>query len=324
MEQNRTLLIVLLCFVAYLMYEAWQKDYNQKQQIASPATSSSTAQSPTEEARKPPGSELMPAPTATQDSTPSTTMPALSSNKDIEKGVHLSVQTDVYHAEIDTQGGDLVLLDLVKYPLHFNQKDTPFRLLDTSTNRYFVAQSGWFLSDDPDNKIVPGSRSVYKTDNYKYQLAENQNTLQVDLHWVNAQGIQFLKRYEFHRGSYVVDVKHIVNNPSEADFKANLYLRLQRNEPKTKGGFFMLPTFTGPVFYSPDKKYQKIKFSQIDDIKDQSVKDAINRDITGGWVAMIEQFFVGSWIPNDKLSFRYFTSRSDNGDHHYMIGMVTE
>jgi len=325
MEQNRTLLLVLLIFVAYMMYEAWQKDYHPKPEVSTTTTPAGTKQLPDSTKAITPGNESMPLPGGSKQSGSSeTTAQAIPSKHGIEQGQRLIVQTDVYRAEIDTLGGDLSQLDLAKYPLHFNQKDTPFRLFDTSALRYFVAQSGWFLTDDPDNKIVPGSHTVYKADSANYQLNEGQNSLQVDLHWQNSQGVQFTKRYEFHRGSYVIDVKHFVSNPGNKEFKANLYLRLQRNEPKTKGGFFMLPTFTGPVYFSPDKKYQKIKFSEIDDVKAQAVKDAIQRDITGGWAGLIEQFFVGAWIPAEKQNFRYFTSRTEGAEHHYMIGMVME
>ncbi len=325
MEQNRTLLIVLLCFVAYMMYEAWQKDYHPVQTVSSPSPTPGSAAIPGKEKSVNSGNALMPVPSGAKQNADTDLKAASTKSKtEIERGHRLTVQTDVYRAEIDTLGGDLAQVDLAKYPLHFNQKETPFRLFDTTALRHFVAQSGWYLPNDPDNHIVPGSRTVYKADKDSYRMEPSDNSLQVDLHWVNAQGVQFTKRYEFHRDSYIINVTHFVSNPGEKEFKANLYLRLERNAPKTNGGFFMLPTFTGPVYYSPDKKYQKIQFSHIDDVKDQSVKDAIQRDISGGWVAMIEQFFVGAWIPDDKINFKYFTSRTEEAEHLYMIGMVAE
>lgn len=325
MEQNRTLLIVLLCFVAYMMYEAWQKDYHPVQTVTGTSPTTGPSAVPGGENANKTSTALMPVPSgAKQKNNSEPGALSVKSSSDLMQGQRLVVQTDVYRAEIDTLGGDLALVDLTKYPLHFNQKETPFRLFDTTTARHFVAQSGWYLPTDPDNHIVPGSRTIYSADKASYRMEPNENTLQVDLHWLNPQGLQFTKRYEFHRDSYVINVTHFVSNPSDKDFNANLYLRLERNAPKTQGGFFMLPTFTGPVYYSPDKKYQKIQFSHIDDVKDQPVKDAIHRDVTGGWAAMIEQFFVGAWIPDEKLNYKYFTSRTEDAEHLYMIGMVAE
>ena len=77
------------------------------------------------------------------------------------------------------------------------------------------------------------------------------------------------------------------------------------------------------AYYSPDEKYQKVKFSKIDDASPQnsSKYDAINRQFAGGWAAMIEHYFVGAWIPPKDAVYRYFTGRLD--DNRYLIGLMS-
>ncbi|MBI3562832.1 MAG: membrane protein insertase YidC [Gammaproteobacteria bacterium] len=318
MEQNRTLIILLLCFVTYLLYVEWQKDYAPKPVVTAPAASGGHAAMPTLTP-----STQMPAATPT---TNGAGLPAVSPTAlpAALQGQRIQINTDVYRAQIDTLGGDLSEVDLTHYPVHFKKKNEPFRLMETTPQRFFVAQSGWHLQDDPDNHTVPGSHTIYSSEKTEYKLTQGDKDLQVDLHWKNPAGVEFIKRYVFHRDSYVIDVKHIVTNLSDKGFKADLYLRLQRSAPEKTNGFFMLPIFVGPVYYSPDQKYHKIKFSDIDEVKTPGVKDAINRDISGGWAAVIEQFFVGAWIPDPKQSYKYFTSKVDDNSHRYMIGMVTE
>lgn len=314
MEQNRTLLILLLCFVAYLMYQQWQSDYGPKPP-APKAAPTPAAQNAT---------PAMPVAGTTSSNTSSTSSVVPSTAVAQEKGQRIKIETDVYRAEIDTLGGDLSEVDLLKYPVAFNRKDEPFRLMETGQHRFFIAQSGWYLPNDAENNLVAGSRTIYHTEQTSYKLANGQNELSVDLTWQNAQGIVFTKRYVFHRDSYLIDVTHIVSNPSKSELKTNLYLRIQRNAPATKSGFFALPNYVGPVYYSPDHKYKKVSFNDIDGIKDSNVKDAINRSFSGGWAAVIEQFFLGAWIPPANETFKYFTSKTDEANHHYMIGMVTE
>lgn len=315
MEQNRTLLILLLCVVAYFMYQQWQTDYGPK-----PKTPTTTP-TPAGQTSAP----SMPISGKTTNTGSTAAAPTASVPTSIEqKGQRIVIETDVYRAEIDTLGGDLSEVDLLKYPVAFNRKDEPFRLMEESQQRFFVAQSGWYLSDDPENKKVAGSRTIYHTDHTHYKMADGQKDLSVDLTWKNSQGVQFTKRYVFHRDSYAIDVVHEVNNPLQTELKTNLYLRLERNAPATKSGFFALPNYVGPVYYSPDHKYKKVSFSDIDGIKDVSIKDAINRSFTGGWAAVIEQFFLGAWIPPANENFKYFTSKKDEANHRYLIGMFTE
>ena len=75
-------------------------------------------------------------------------------------------------------------------------------------------------------------------------------------------------------------------------------------------------TFTGPAIYTEAKKYQKVEFSDIEKNKVDVEKKASN-----GFVAMVQHYFVSSWILGDGLSRDLFMRKVDN--NLYAAGMIT-
>jgi YidC/Oxa1 family membrane protein insertase len=108
-----------------------------------------------------------------------------------------------------------------------------------------------------------------------------------------------------------VEVEHQVRNLGDEDWSARPYHQLQRTPLQQQSRF--LYTYTGGVLYSPEEKYQKISF---DDMQDEN----LNRDVKGGWAAMIQHYFLSAWIPPAEQTARYY-SRALQGER-YVIGMI--
>lgn len=234
------------------------------------------------------------------------------------------VDSDVYHAVIDSQGGDLRELDLKKYPVSVNKPNDPYRLLDETRKRDFVVQSGFFVYGDKQLKsLTPNRKTVYHSEKTHYTVGKSKDGTNVDLVWTNSKGMQFIIRYNFQPDSYHIRVSHIIKNPTNTPWDGNIYLRLERTPPVSHKGLAHLPTYIGPVYYSPEDKYTKVKFSHIDDAKpsDGGVRDAIDKQFAGGWAAIIEHYFVAAWIPPKKAVYQYYTAKQ-SGDR-YLIGMLS-
>ncbi len=331
MEQQRLFLILLLGMISVLMYFEWQKDYG-PQPVA--AITSQTGQTDL---------SGLPTPTTQVGSTdesgmpiPQTSTDSTQANQSVQqqivnattqsKGKLITIESDVLRVKIDTQGGGVQLVDLLKYPVSIEEKDTPFRLMDISPQRNFNAQHGFFISNN-DSKlksITPTSKTVYNARQDTYSLDGDE--LVVDLDWTNQEGITFTKRFKFTRGSYSIEVSHQIKNLSSVTWTGHSFVRLERVPPESNNGLAMLPTYTGPVFYSPEKKYDKIDFDEIDDSLEPNQKgtlDAINMEFAGGWIAMIEHYFVGAFIPPKDDVYRYFTHKPSRSGNKYWIGMMS-
>ena len=139
MDNLRTFAIFGLLIVSLLLWEAWQKDYVRPQQAIQQAAVAAVESD-------------LPAATVIIDqqddlpSMPSTgnlaSLPDLDQRLAANSANKIHVKTDVMDLYINTQGGDIRDLALLKYPVESSTPDVPVQFLaDTATN-FFVTQSG--------------------------------------------------------------------------------------------------------------------------------------------------------------------------------------
>jgi YidC/Oxa1 family membrane protein insertase len=297
MDNPRVLLAIALSFLVLLIWQAWMQDYGPQQQVPEPVTEKSdTAQVPTVGGEDLPAVAEEPALQATEPLT-----------VQLPEGQQVEVVTDQFRAIIDTRGGDLRQVDLLQYPQSTKADSPPFRLMETSTRQLFIAQSGLRIGKGPE----PTHHATFRADQRKFELSADADQLEVPLHWTDGKGVEVTKIYRFHRDSFVVDVEFLINNQSEEVWKAQPYFQLQRTPLAETSR--LLYTYTGGVIYSAEEKYEKISF---DDMQEQN----LNREIIGGWAAMLQHYFVGAWVPPADQAQRYYT-RALQGER-YVIGLI--
>ena len=305
MENIRFLLITGFFVTLFLLYQAWQADYGkQTPGPAAPQTTGSTAVPGSDASDKPeiPG-------TATQDRRPAVARqdavatPAQSANT-------VTVKTDNYRLHIDPHGAGIVKVELLKYPVSVDTPDQPFVLMDRSEELLYITQGGLLSKEE-----APTHKSEFKTDQDEYQLGNNQKTLDVPFYW-SSGNITVKKIFEFQRDNYQVHVHYEITNNGQSPWAGQSYIQLKRDKPKKKKGFGSgRYTFTGAVISSPEKRYKKISFKDIDE-------EELNEDIVNGWAAMIQHYFVTALVPAEKTaSYHYYTMAQTDGN--YAIGMVT-
>jgi len=309
MEQQRFFLFIALSIILFLLWDAWQKEFA-PQPVPTVVGSQTNIASPTSSTRAadiPEGADV-PAVITTPGNVPrAEQLSALPTSKEI------IVETDLLRVVINTTGGDVRRVDLLNYPVDIKEPETAFRLFNDEADDIFMAQSGFASKKARENSLTqaPNHYTVYAAAKTKYKLAANQETLQVPLVWVSKEGVEFNKTFIFKRGEYLLDVKHTISNRGNKPWYGNLYQQLQRKVPEDEGSAFIY-TYTGGVYYSPEEKYQKYNFDDMEDAN-------LNKTITGGWTAMIQHYFLGAWLPVEKDSFTYY-SRSLSGER-YVIGM---
>ncbi len=303
MDNQRVILFFALSFVLLLIWQAWQKDNIVPQPAA---TTTQTAESP------PLAEQAEDVPITPQDSSQMDTdilSVAQASQEVLKKGQRIRVRTDVLDVEIDTMGGDIRQVDLPAYPVNPEQPEHPFRLMEDSATRIFIAQSG-LLS----KQSAPDHHASFSADQEDYRLPEGANEIQVPLRWASEDGVTVTKTYTFKRNSYVIDIAQTINNGAEQEWRGHQYRQFQRTEPGDSEKSTFIHTYTGGVIYSDEEKYEKIDF---DDMKDGD----LSRDIKGGWAAMIQHYFVGAWIPDEDEVNHYYTKAPQGSP--YILGFVS-
>jgi YidC/Oxa1 family membrane protein insertase len=119
------------------------------------------------------------------------------------------------------------------------------------------------------------------------------------------------KTLRFRRDSYLVGINYEVNNISTQPWVSYLYSQFNRSAPVGKsGGFGQIPSYTGGAIYTEEEKYEKITFDDIDEAN-------LDRQEVGGWVSMMEHYFVAVFIP-EVPNNKFYSSKS--GDR-FILGL---
>jgi len=290
MDIRRLILITIFSFSLVMLWEAWIKR-NQPPQLPTAAQSAQTAGVPS-------GSASAPVATASVAATPQ------EGSADRHKAPRVIVETDLLRAEISAVGGDIVKLELLKHG-QTGAPEKPFVLFDDgSLGHDYFAQSGLI------GKGLPNHNTVYALPAGKQVLANGQDTVEVRLEApASEDGIKSSKILRFHRGSYLIDVVHQVENGGAAAVPVQAYFKFTRDEKaaEASSSYFGAHTFTGPAFYSEASKYKKVSFEDI-----RKGKAKLPEAAGDGWAAMVQHYFVGAYLP--KAGQReFFTQDLGNG-----------
>ena len=307
MDNIRLILILALAYTGFLLWQAWQEDYVH---TAAPYPSQTAQETATSTGSADQSVPQVPAVTNIDGAVPQAAKPG-EAGKPVRNGQLITVTTDTLKVSIDTRGGTIVETLLLKYPVSIQQQDVKYRLMSRSPDDFFIAQNGLLGAADQE---APTHESVFSTARTSYQLKEGQEQLVVDLVWVGSSGVKVTKRYHFTRGSHRVDLENIVENASAVPWQAREYRQLQRGEPAAKGSIFMMHAFIGGVSWDPVDKYQKHDFGDL-------AAGTLNKEVTDGWIAMIQHYFVVSLVPPRKEPRHFYSKGLANG--HYVIGEYT-
>ncbi len=302
-EQVRTLLVIALAVVSLLIWQAWRQDYGPKPVTPAPQSSSMNGDAP-----EPAEASAPDVPDAiVPDQPPAAETPELTASP--SPGEAVSVRTDFYQAQIDLVGGTLSRVDLLKYPVSTDKPDVPFSLLNNNPPGVFLAQSGLVGSEGS-----PNHHQRFSAPASRYFMEEGEDRLVVPLKWEGSNGISVIKRYVFYRDRYKIDVSFEVTNNTPEPWQGRMYGQFQRGVVEETRGIFRTYTYTGGVVSTPDKPYEKIDFSDM-------TKSNLNLTSTGGWIAMIQHYFAGAWVPDQNVDSHYYSKALVN--ERYVIGVLT-
>lgn len=306
MNMQRNILIAALLVITYLMVLQWNTDF--MQQDLPPVAETSVApinnsDLPTETAPLANGdSSDVPQPIDAngEPTVGAGDMPAKQNDNLIQ------VATDTLNVTINPIGGDIVSLSLPKYPARKDRPDLPFQLLEQSSNRLYVAQSGLTGRQGPDSSK---GRAQYSSEQSSYSLSDDQSTLVVDLKTSNA-GVNFIKRYTFTRDTYLVEVDYLIDNQSSEAWSGSAFGQLKRDDagdPSSSTATGMA-TFLGAAYWSADSSYSKMKMGDLDDEK-------LNEKVDGGWIAWLQHYFVSAWVPDADTQHTFSTLKDSQGNY---------
>jgi YidC/Oxa1 family membrane protein insertase len=308
---RRTILWVIFGFSLVMLWDQWQV-YNGKPATFFPSSkpvASALAPSRAASANASAASGVSMVPQSTVAAAPGA-VPAPASPASPAAAVpreQITISNDLMRVTFDTEGGTIVRTELLKYT--GDKTGEPFVLMNENPERVYVAQTGLIGGNFPNHKTVmsfSGDRS----------LKEGSDSVVAKFESPVQGGLKLVKTFTLKRGNYVMQVDQQVVNTTGAPVNAQLYEQLVRDGNKLPGESSFYSTFTGPAVYTPDKKFHKIDFKDID--KD---KAEVDKNSTGGYVAMVQHYFASAWILPDGVKRENFVRKVS--DNLYAVGMIT-
>ena len=333
MDIQRTILLVALAVVSYMMVLQWNQDYGQAPETAAITQSSSANKQSSANNQFAPNTAQAAisddVPTAVNELTQDPTLTDTVVSDDL-----IYVNTDVLQLAIDPNGGDIVELKLSQYPRNAATPDIPLQLFENSSERVYVAQSGLVGSNGPDARA--SGRPLYSVTQQNFTLQDGQDQLNVDLSF-QENGVNYTKRFTFHRGlslecsareisqrqvscindeAYQINLTYLVDNQSDREWKGNLFAQLKRDgqgDPSSTTATGTA-TYLGAALWTADEPYKKLSMSNMDDKN-------FNQAINGGWVAWLQHYFVTAWVADAEQTNQVTTRKDSKGN--YIIGYTS-
>lgn len=277
MESQRSLLVIGLALVSFLLWQQWNIA-NAPQPVTPAAEVNQNSAT---------SSADLQLTTADAEQTPATTTASART---------ITVSTDVFNLSIDSRGGDIVALTLPDFELE-KGKAEPYPLMRRLPGFEYVAQSGLIGRDGPDDSRNP--RPVYSTAQTSYSMPEGATELVVPL-TLSHNGLQVEKRFIFTAGQYDVRVEYLLHNQSAEVKTVQPYQHLVQTIDNGESASMMMPIYRGAAFGTTSERYNKYAF---DDMQEKNLLEAT----TGGWVAMLEHYFVSAWVPDQQADNQLYS-----------------
>ncbi len=290
MDTQRLILLFIFSFSLLMLWEAWERESRPK-----PAPA-------------PQAQQGVPAPTkpAAPDQTPAAS-PAVSPGADPNaQGEVVRVSTDFIVAEVDSLGGTLRRVELIR---HKDSRDRSKNFVLLGPEHRYVAQSGITGDAGPNHRtpwrILPGERA----------LAPGRETVELRLVAQGREGLQVEKIYTFKRSSYVIDVSLELRNQSAAPIATFGYFQLTHDgkpdaDADTLAQQFGAQSFTGFAVFSEARKFEKVHPSDLDEGRPEHVTQADN-----GWLAFVQHYFVSAWLPAQGVTRDYVMEKRQDGTY---------
>ena len=313
MDIKRTILIVALAIVSYVMVLKWNQDYGQAalptQNVAANTTPAGLPD--TVNGNNTSASDDIPR-AASDTSAPAEVPVAVS--KDL-----IQIKTDVLDLAIDPQGGDVAQLKLPLYPRRQDHPEIPFQLFDNGGERVYQAQSGLIGTNGPDASST--GRPVFSSEKKSYQLADGQDQLVVDLKF-SKDGVNYIKRFTLKRGLYDVVVTYIIDNQSAQPWTGAMFAQLKRDSSADPSSSTATGTATylGAALWTSSEPYKKVSMKDMDKVNEDKTKAPITETVKGGWVAWLQHYFVTAWIPPKDENNVVLARKDSKGN--YIIGFT--
>jgi YidC/Oxa1 family membrane protein insertase len=299
MNQLRTFLIFAWILVATILWMEWNKEHS------APATSAASAPVatpavPTQGLPAPSLAGAVPQAAPTAAATPQVATAATPAGA----APTFTLSNDVLRVVLD--GGNVRRAELLQFRAT-PKPDAPLvRLFDDAPATFYIAQSGW---RDPQGNAqnAPGHDGGFVAEQSATELtlADGAKEVSARFLWTGPDGVSIRRTWTLARGEYTLKVRDEIVNRGTKPWTGYIYRQLARVPHDFERSMFNPETFSfnGVVWYTPQDKYQKRGYDKFED--DGAIDQLEAKEISGGWIALLQHYFFTGWIPQADQKSNY-------------------
>lgn len=307
-EINRIILLLAIAISGYLIILQWDSDYSQTASSyeSSPITAPSVDGGASDIPLKSLAQERQPTDVPDNSliaSSPSTQQPNSSGGTSDRL---IRVRTPMVEMWIDLLGGDIIRAELPGYPFELNETGKPYIILNNGGNLVYVAQSGLIGP----NGVDSGERPLYRSSQASYDLVDGKLTVPLE---ATKDGMQITKTFVFDSEDFLVDVNYLVTNNNYTPVEASMFSQIKRDSREPIGAVsrFMGPrAYVGGMLTTAEDNYKKITFDDLDE-------SSYRVEHEGGWMAVLQHYFLSAWVGNPEDKNLYFGQRRPDGTYTF-------
>ncbi len=314
MDIQRLILFIALGLVSMMLIQNWQVYQAEKNPPVAIEQPGAVPQ------LQNPGTPAVPTPADSTVGVPGVKTPTtpIAQQAVTAEGELIEVVTDVLDIRINTVGGSIAFAGLTRHPLELEEPEVPVVLMQDNDAERYLAESGLTGSATTN---LPNHHTLFTAQQPRYELGQA-DSIEIPLSYTSPEGVEYQKVYTFQRNSYRIEVTWRIQNNSQAAWKGHFYGHLLRTEPVIEGGGSILtgrlPSFTGGAYYTPEEHYNKLSFDEIADNEGD-----LPIDTPSGWIAMLQHYFVSTWMPVDGGNYRFYDQSNKRlAKPEYTIGFL--
>lgn len=222
----------------------------------------------------------------------------------IAQGPRVTIEGPGVSGSILLQGGTIDDLKLVNYRQTVEKDSPPVVLLSPrgAADTYF-AEFGWVAAGG--TPVLPGADTRWTADRDKLTPATP-----VTLTWDNGQGLRFERKISID-DTYLFRIDERVTNNGAAPVSLHPFSLASRFGTPLLGGYYIL--HEGPIGVF-NEKLQEPSYADLRD------KKAISFDSRGGWLGIVDKYWLVSLIPDQKADMKArFTHTLAGGADRYQV-----
>ena len=228
----------------------------------------------------------------------------------VDEAKYFEVQNNDLYLRIDSKTGRFIYSGLENIS-ESKDSEEAFRILGKTydsesgkENNYFTNSGFYTRTQGYLNPEFSGiSELKNNTENRTYLLKGTSN------------GMSFVRKIVMQNDGYAIEVEDTITSTIGDDITVTPYVVIERDASAVEESGLMY-TYLGPVFSSTKDTYEKYDF---DDIRESSYQNKS----TGGWVALIQHYFLSAWVPDQSNDYLYQGRYGGNSDR-YSLGYTSK